>query len=213
MSVDELDQAEIRRLLEGLVAVLQTFREHAPRISVTQVQATLITALETMDTQQGDRLPTVGDYAQRLGLSPSGASRLMGQLSTRTEDGAASLVRSDRGPATRRSEAFILTEEGRKLVVCAIETISGRRVDAFETHNFLSFAVARHGNRTAGTLKIEPLGPKTLLVSPRQDALSSEVMNWCIEHHGRVPEIKNVSGAVEMEFATEDDAFEFRMTW
>lgn len=213
MSGDELDQPEIRRLLEALVAVLQAFRDHAPRISVAQVQATLVTALETMDTRQGERLPTVSDYAERLDLSPSGASRLMGNLSAESDETKAPLVVSDRGPGARRSEAFVLTDAGRALVVRAVETISGRRVENFDTHDFLSFALARHGGVGGENVKVKVIGPKTLLVSPRRDALSSEIREWCADHHLKLPAMKAVAGGIEMEFASENEATEFRLRW
>jgi DNA-binding MarR family transcriptional regulator len=213
VSGEELDQPETRRLLEGLVAVLQAFRDEAPRISVAQVQATLVTALETMDTTQGERLPNVSDYAERLKLSPSGASRLMSNLSTASDEAKAPLVEAERGSGARRSEAFVLTDTGRSLVARVVEVISGRTVKNFDTHDFLSFALARHGGTSGENVRVKLIGPKTLLVSPRRDALSSEIREWCADHHLKLPTMKAVAGGIEMEFATENEATEFRLRW
>ena len=213
MTEDDLDEAEIRRLLENLVFVLGAFRKHAPRISVAQIQATFITALDTMDTKQGKRLPTVGDYVERLDLSPSGASRLMSHLSSKSSEVKSSLVECDGGPGVRRSESFVLTEAGRDLVVQTIESISGRRAAKFDVHDFISFALARHGGVGAVNIKVKTLGPKTLLVGPRRIALSSEIREWCKEHHLTLPIMKAVAGGMEMEFSTEEEAFEFTLRW
>ncbi|MCJ2094671.1 hypothetical protein MKK67_19540 [Methylobacterium sp. J-072] len=213
MSVEKIDSDEMRRLLEGLIGALDVFRGHSARISVAQIQAALLTALMTMDVEQGDRLPTVADIAQHLGLTPSGASRLMGHLSEPLSDGRASLVMSDRGPMGMRSGAFVLSDEGRKAVVRAVEALTGRTVENFTTHDFLSFAVARHGQKQSGDLEVTPIGSRILLLRPHRDALAREILDWCTDNLSAKPDIKMTDKGVEITFETGDQASAFRLVW
>lgn len=213
MSEDALGEAEIRQQLEGLIAALQVFREHAARVSVAQVQAVLVTALETMDLQRGDHLPVVGDYAQRLGLSASGASRLMANLCEPLGEGQSALLASDRGPMGQRSEAFVLSKEGRDVTVRAVEALTARSVERFSTHDFLTFAFARYGKKDAGHLTIKVISPRVILASPVDNAVSHEVLTWCDENLTCRPEIELAEEWVKLKFATDNDAFFFRMRW
>lgn len=213
MGGESLSDPEIRRRMEGLVAALQVFRKNASRVSVAQVQAALLTAIETMDPEKGTHLPVVSDYARRLGLSPSGASRLMASLcEPPTEDGAP-LLKSDRGPRGQRAEAFILSKEGRDVVVRAVEALTDRRVEKFATHDFLTFALSRYAKADTESLKIDVLGPRSLLVSPHEDALSSRVRAWCAKELSRMPEMTPANEGIRFDFATKQDTSLFRKRW
>lgn len=99
------------------------------------------------------------------------------------------------------------------MVLRAVEALTNRRVEKFPTHDFLTFALSQHAKMDPGCLKINVLGPRSLLVSPRDGALSYRIRAWCAEELSRMPETAVADEGIRFDFATNRDTSLFRKRW
>ena len=140
-----LNVDEQRETLERTFMALEVIRSYAPRLSLAGCQSLIYIALKTLDCGLLE-LPTCIHMAEALGMSRSGAARLLSALSpsgrpregkgTRTE--GYNLVETNDWIGGHRMQAFVLTDEGRKCIIDIMRILSGREVGAYKPHDMNS---------------------------------------------------------------------------
>jgi DNA-binding MarR family transcriptional regulator len=207
-----LMEDQFGQALSGSFAMLQALREQEPRISVAEVQAVIAVAMSTLRSRTN--VATVRDVADKLGLSTSGASRVLASLSD--PDGLA-LVSSDRGIQGTRAEAFVLTDKGRALVAGMLAAMKNQPRGDFEAHTFETYAEARWiKKRETTTLRRISWDEdaQTLVVAPYEAAASKEIREWAAKFLSKEPKFERTDdGAAALTFSTVTDAVYFTLRW
>jgi DNA-binding MarR family transcriptional regulator len=215
IKVRELDY---EKALSGAFAMLWALRNEEPRISVAEVLAVMAVAMATRTNRAN--LASVRDVAEKIGLTASGASRVLSNLS---DPHGLNLVSSDRSVPGTRAEGYVLTEKGRALVAQMLAALtnwsaSEFKRQAFETHTLESYAKARWIDKfSSAELRRVKWDEKTctLIVAPCQVALSKEIQEWAAEYLSKKPKFKRSEDgdAAAVTFNTLTDAVYFTLRW
>jgi DNA-binding MarR family transcriptional regulator len=210
-----LSEKEFGHALSGVFSMLSTVRAQEPRISVAEIQAVIAVAMSTLPTRTN--LAAVREIADKLQMSPSGASRVLANLSD--PEGLA-LLTSYRGVQGRRAEAYVLTEKGRSFVaemVAAMTNTPKAEFGQFEAHTIESYAEDRWINKLE-TAKLRKVNwnedALTLVVAPCEAIHSEEVQEWISDFLSPSTTIKKAGdGAASIQFETITDAVYFTLRW
>lgn len=180
-------------------------------INVSEARAVLYIALAS-EEPDNPSLPNVSDVSAAIGISHSGASRLLSGLSSRSIP----LVFTNKQISKGRSEAFCCTESGRSFVERLLTTTFYRQIDILtgtvRPRNLYNGGVSHFGH----TRTITFIGHELSLRVPlKRDGSShwNEIIEWCHDMDIHAVNSDIPENDIEVRFLNRSLALMFICRW
>ncbi|MGH1591379.1 hypothetical protein ACRBEV_27195 [Methylobacterium phyllosphaerae] len=214
---NKLSQQRAKETLSNLLAAFEHLDYAAPGLTLDGLKALIAVALTSLDEGQ-TRLPDVSKVSRDLNKSLQSASRLIGIIA---DPKGLALVEGRSGLSGTRSDALALTPQGNKLLSTFLETLTGCEMEQLNVQNFEEFAARKNEMIAANQsepniyLKINRYDKATITmdVSPKSEALSEAIQDWCAKNLSGMPTIASEGESVRFRFAKISDAVYFKVHW